>query len=90
MAVAPPIFVANKKLITSGKTLRPVYQYCAVLVLIAQNTNNNDDSPLSSVRFLCFLGCGSFDTMFFGVPAVELVLELRKYYFWRNVLMYDI
>ena len=28
--------------------------------------------------------------MFLGVPAVEVVLELRKYYFWRNVLMHDI
>ena len=22
--------------------------------------------------------------MFFGEPAIELALELRKYYFWRN------
>ena len=28
--------------------------------------------------------------MFSGAPAVEVVLELHKYYFWRNVLMHDI
>ena len=23
-------------------------------------------------------------TQFLGAPAIEVVLELRKYYFWRN------
>ena len=25
-----------------------------------------------------------------GVPAIELVLEIRKSYFWRNVLIHQI
>ena len=28
--------------------------------------------------------------MFFGASAVEVLLELHKYYFWRKVLMHDI
>ena len=40
--------------------------------------------------FCVFEDAAVFDPMVFGAPAVEVELELRKYYFWRNVLMHDI
>ena len=77
-------FGIQSDLSTSSKALRAVDQSCPIFVLIAHHLKKNDDSPFTSVRFFCFWGCSSFDPMFFGAPAVEVVLELRKYYFWRN------
>ena len=77
-------FGSQSDLSTSSKVLRSVDQSCAIFVLIAHHLKNNNDSPFTSVRFSCFWGCSSFDPIFSGAITVELVLEVCKYYFWRN------
>ena len=84
MNVAPPIFVANKVWAHIAKPWESSIN-SGLFFKIAHHVKNNDDSPFTSVRFFCFWGCTSFDTMFFGAPAIEVLLELRKYYFWRSL-----
>ena len=83
MAVAPPILVANQiwtYIVKPWETsINPV-----LFFKIALHLKKNDDSPFTSVRFFCFWRCSSFEPIFSGASAVELVLELRKYHFWRN------
>ena len=77
-------FGSQSDLSTSSKALKAVNWSFAVFVLFAHHMKNNNDSPFTSVRFLGFWGCSSFDPIFSGAPAVEEVPDLRKYYFWRN------
>ena len=77
-------FCSQSDLSTSSKALRAIHWSCAIFVFIAHHLRSNDDSPFTSVIFLCFWGCNSFDPIFSGASVVEVVLELRKYYFLRN------
>ena len=78
MAMDPPFLVANQMwahLVNPWEpSINPV-----ILFYSAHHLKNNDDSPFTSVRFFCFWGCSSFDPIFSGATAVEVVLELRKY-----------
>ena len=83
-------FGIQSDLSTSRKSLRAANWSCSIFVLIAHHMKKNDDSPFTSVVFLCFWRYISFNPMFFCAAAVEVLLEIRKYYFWCNVLTYDI
>ena len=59
-------FFSQQELRTSSKSLRDVNYSCTIFVVISYHMKKNDDSPVTSVRFLCFWGCSSFDPMFFA------------------------
>ena len=80
LAVAKPILVANQIWAHLAKPWEPSINPM-LFFLIAHHLKKNDDSPFTSVKFFCFWGYSSFNPMFFGAPAVEVVLELRKYCF---------
>ena len=47
-------FGSQSDLIPSSKAFRAVDESCDVFVLISHHLKNNDDSSVTSVRFLCF------------------------------------
>ena len=89
MDIAPKLFVANKDWAHIAKINSRQLILC-YFFLMAYHPKKNDESPFTSARFVYFWGCSIFDSIFLDAPTVELVIELGKYYFWRNVLLHEI
>ena len=83
VAVAPPIFVANKIWAHLEKPWEPSIDpvlFLFWLHIIWRRMMTNHSLP----SYIYFLRMQQFQLYVFGAPDVEVVLELPEYHFWRN------
>ena len=83
MAVAPPILVANQIWSHLAQPWEPsinivLFLFWLHIIWRIMMTRH------SLLSYFSIFEDAPVLTLFFCAPAVEVVLELRKYYFWRN------